>query len=779
MNPTRVLVIEDNASSALDLSNCLQDLGYHVCGSADNGTEALALVESEQPDIVLMGIVLNEPIDGVDAAARIAQLFHIPVVLLTTAGAAAATQRSTRTAPHGYLIQPFQPRELRAAIEVALYKATLERRLHESERWFTTSLCCVVDGVVVVDLDSQIRFLNPAAERILGITLEEALGRAVDTVLHFEDTQILAVAEVLRTDTALGIYFGKWLRNTHGERVPVDHSAAPIRDDDARLIGAVAVIRDVSERFAAEEALRSSEERFRTAFDFAPEGMALVTMDGRFIHGNAALCRLLQCSEAELQQLNIRDVTPPQDHAAENLQLARMLMADTPSIQFEQNLRPRHGNGVRVLTSVSLLIRDECPFCYLYQLHDLSARKQMEDMAKKQEQLSDIHQRTLHAKEVAETASQAKTVFIANMSHELRTPLNAILGFAQLLDSSTGAPLTPDQREFVQYIQRAGWHLLDLISEVLDLGRVESGALHLSMEPVNLNELIAECVQLVSTKAVESGIALEVGIDLNFSVTADRIRLRQVMLNLLSNAIKYNSEAGTVFITCTRPGRRVRIAVRDTGPGLSADQQKHLFEPFNRLGKESGLIEGNGIGLVITKRLIEAMDGSIGVDSELDAGSVFWIELQGERGAASAKEAITAELEATATTVMPTRPCTILCVEDNPVNLVLVSRILQAQAEWKLLCATTGEKGYALALENSPDLILLDISLPDISGLELIKRLRMNRTTRAIPVVAVSANAGPQYIQEAMVAGFNRYITKPIHVPEFLQTVRSLLSGSA
>lgn len=785
MGSKQILIIEDDATLVRDLSAYAERLSYKVCGVADNVLNGVAMAKELHPDIVLMDSRLVRSVDSQDISALEAPSFSMPVILTITADEQLNIRRIARVAKHGYLMMPFQPRELHAAIEVALYKAKLEQRLRDSERWFTDTLHCVNDGVIAVDTEGHIRFLNLAAERILDVTLELVQGQKIEDILPFEDAQNLSVAEVLRGGEIFGIDFGKWIVIANAKRLPVDHCAAPIRDEHDHLMGAVVVIRDASARIAAEEALRFSEERFRAAFEHAPEGMALVTMDGRFLQGNPAICTLLKCSDVELQRLNINDITPPEDRGVEKQRLNRLIIDSSSSLQFERRIIPCHGEPLWVQVTVSLLLREESPFCYLCQLHDLTAQKLAESLEKQRQRMDKIHESTVQEKQLAEAANEAKSAFIASMSHELRTPLNAILGFAQLLENGKTTPLTSDQHDAVQNIQRAGWHLLDLINDTLDLGKIESGSLRLSMDDVDLQELLPECVQFITKKAAELHIAVNVKSRFNFIVNADRIRLRQVILNLLSNAVKYNREGGNIDIACTQRGDRVRIAVSDTGFGLSEEQKSHLFEPFNRLGKEGGKVEGSGIGLVITKSLVESMHGAIGVESHLGTGSLFWVEFVcgGHSRRVSKKNTSDREIaqslppfKKNKLSSVSIRLRTILCIEDNPVNLLLVRKIIQQRPEWKLIAATNGESGFDLAVREVPDLILLDISLPDISGLELIKRLRGNYITRNIPIAAVSANANSQYILDALANGFDRYITKPILLPEFVRTIESLLT---
>jgi len=381
------------------------------------------------------------------------------------------------------------------------------------------------------------------------------------------------------------------------------------------------------------------------------------------------------------------------------------------------------------------------------------------------------------AKEDADAANIAKSNFLSRMSHELRTPLNAILGFAQLLEASTPSQ-TPNQMICVDQILVAGWYLLDMVNEILDLALIESGKLSLSLESVSLAKFFLESQTMFEPLAEKSGIHLYFHLlDSTWFVHADKTKLKQVLTNLLSNAIKYNSESGTVEVTCSAntPGR-LRISVKDSGAGLSAERLAQLFQPFNRLGREIDAKEGTGIGLAVSKKLIELMGGTIGVKSTVGVGSEFWIEL--DRDVTSQPAAAIKQREETVSQPKDDAAgYTLLYVEDNKSNLILVEKIIEKHPKIRMISARDGMQGIALAQEHLPDIILMDINLPDISGIKAMTLLRNDPATKHIPIIALSAYAMLSDIEKGLEAGFFCYLTKPIKIKELTDALDAAMTS--
>jgi PAS domain S-box-containing protein len=387
----------------------------------------------------------------------------------------------------------------------------------------------------------------------------------------------------------------------------------------------------------------------------------------------------------------------------------------------------------------------------------------------------EVEQALMAASEEADRANQAKSDFLSSMSHELRTPMNAILGFGQLMEYDDALP--GEHQDNVGEILKAGHHLLELINEVLDLAKIESGHVDLSLEPVDVCTIVDECLSLVGTLAAKRDIQLSHSGLKGVAVRADRMRLKQALLNLLSNAVKYNREGGSVRLEVRPQGaERLCIQVTDTGPGIPAERQAELFQPFNRLDAKHSNIEGTGIGLTITRRLVEMMGGIVDVESEVGVGSTFWIELPFESapGSDHGHEWVTADSAVPAAHV-ETVQHTVLYIEDNPANIKLVAQILGRRQHIRLLTAHTPELGIELALARRPDLILLDINLLGMDGYQVLEVLKADANLKTIPVVAITANAMPRDIERGRAAGFSEYLTKPLDVGQFHAVVDRLL----
>ncbi len=636
MTTVSILIVEDEAVVALDLRLELQGLGYTVADVVPSAEAAVQAVERLRPDLILMDVHLQGQKDGIEAAQIIAQLRATPLIYLTSHSDSDTVRRAASTGAYGYLTKPYQAKELRAGIEVAVTKSRMERKLREADRWFAHTLRCVADGVVVTDCGARVRFMNPAAEYLTGWSVEAATGHNVAEVVpltappngegaehsaaHLNAEQL--VKRVLADGRVLPVMHGHCLRPLMGVERLVDHNAGPVDDDLGQRMGAVLVLRDAASRLSQQAALQASESRFRSAFESAPLGMALVGTEGDFLRINDAFCSLLADDRAQLLKCNQADLTHPDDRAVEHQHLQALTAQRQTAVQFDKRyLRGPQAEPVSVLVSVSWLQVGEQSSCYLYQVHDLTAQK----LATTQQLVLDEERMKRQASELA---GAARAEFLSRVGHEMRTPLNAVIGLAQVLQKN-GAAYTTDQiKAYARHIRSGGEHLLALVTDLLDLNLLNQGALKMDISRVDLSALVQETVAMLDPQAQAHRVQLHNHLKQPVWVSADLQRLRQVLLNLGSNAIKYNRVGGSVVFSQHQSDESTCVlAVRDDGIGMTPEQLNRLFQPFDRLGAERSKVQGTGLGLVISLGLVQQMNGQLQVDSKGDVGTQVLVSL--------------------------------------------------------------------------------------------------------------------------------------------------------
>ncbi|MGZ8240771.1 MAG: PAS domain S-box protein [Methylobacter sp.] len=652
-----------------------------------------------------------------------------------------------------------------------------QQALNNSAARIQTLLNTVVDGILTVhERNGTVETVNPAVERIFGYSASEIIGQNFSMLIpelkynHGKGSLgfFSATDEERTADTGREVVG----RRKGGSIFPIDMAVSEMWLGGQHYF--TCILRDITvrKRIEAEQALleqrlRDQQLNTRSLIESNVDALATIDPFGIISDVNQQMELLTGCSRDELIGTSFKNyfTDPNLAETAINRVLSEKKLTD-----YELTARARNG-GEKVVSYNAATFYDRNGKL----LGVFAAARDVTERNRFQQKLHEKNVELEAAKTAAEKANLAKSDFLSRMSHELRTPLNAILGFAQLLEAGSPPP-TDIEIIRLQEILKAGWYLLDLINEILDLAVIESGKVSLSQEPLAMMEVMHECQTMIEPDAQNRGIQLTFHeFDCSLFAIADRTRVKQVLINLLSNAIKYNREHGKVEVNCSLVSpERIRISIKDTGEGIPPEMLEQLFQPFNRLGQENGTEEGTGIGLVVTKQLIELMGGSIGVESTVGVGSEFWIELIRDVSAQSAHEKIgILALAPPYPTDASSR--TLLYVEDNPANLMLVEHLISDHPNIRLLRAENGKLGIELARAHQPDMILMDINLPGISGMEALKILREDPTTAHIPVAALSANAMFRDIEKGIKAGFFRYLTKPIKLEELMSTLDEAL----
>ncbi|MFZ4791520.1 MAG: PAS domain-containing hybrid sensor histidine kinase/response regulator [Candidatus Competibacteraceae bacterium] len=640
---------------------------------------------------------------------------------------------------------------------------------------------------IATDEKGVIQIFNVGAERMLGYAAAEVLNNITPADIS-DPQEVIARAKALSAELETSIKPGfealvfkasrgiediyelTYIRKD-GSRFPAIVSVTALRDaqDDA-IIGYLLIGTDNTARKQVEEErkllgqrLRDQQFYTRSLFEANIDGLMTTDPDGIITDVNKQMEALTGCTRDELIGAPFKNYFTDPNRAETSI---NRVLSEKKITNYELTVRARDGRETVVsYNATTFYDRDRRLQGVFAAARDVTERKRLDQV------LQEKNVELESTKSAAEKANLAKSEFLSSMSHELRSPLNAILGFSQLMESDLPPP-TPTQMDSITQILQAGWHLLTLIDEILDLAKIESRQMPLSREPVALAEVMLECQGMIEPLAQQRNIRMIFPqINRPSFVLADRTRVKQILINLLSNAIKYNIKQGTVEVNRTqnRPGY-VRVSISDTGVGLNPNQIAQLFQAFNRLGQEAGNEEGTGIGLVVSKQLVELMGGRIGVESTPGVGSIFWFELPSVAEPHLDMESDVA-VSAPPQPSRGTRLHTLLYVEDNTANMKLVEQIIARYIDMCLMTATTANSGIEIARAAQPDVILMDINLPGINGFEALQILRLDPATAHIPVIAISANAMPRDITKGLEAGFFRYITKPIKVNEFMEAL--------
>jgi len=595
MTDARILVVEDERIVGKDIERRLKDLGYRVAGVASTGEKTIERVKESVPDLILMDIRLKGSMDGIEAAEVIRKEFDIPVVYLTAYADEATLERAKVTEPFGYILKPFNERDLHSTIEMALYKHKMEKRLTENEAWLSTTLKSIGDGVITTDTAGIVNFLNPAAEALTGLSREDAIGRQFNDLCTVLEEGLQNLPEnYIRKSMEEGVGTASFIHSTlmvrNGRRIPVDNSVAPIRSAKGDVTGAVLVFRDVTERKIAEEELRESEERFRLTFDQSPIGAAIVSLDFRFLRVNAELERISAYTENEFAGLRLSDIIHPDD-LDDSLERIESLISGGKG-QFGLDTRCVRSGGVPLWVHLTAgLVKDinGKPLYFLLNVEDIDERKKLESQLKASQEMRVLGQ------------------LAAGVAHEVRNPLNAILAITEALFLEIGN--NEEYGPYLEHIRIQVNRLSSLMKDLLELGKPIQRSL---LRRESLRGVLTSTLSLWS-QTKSSGAHppdLHAGDDgREVFVTVDGSRLQQVFLNLLENAAQHSPEGDAIRLSIIGPRENVvKVRVSDRGAGIAADKLDKVFEPFftTRRG-------GVGLGLSLVKHFVGSMGGTVSI----------------------------------------------------------------------------------------------------------------------------------------------------------------------
>ena len=805
----RILIVDESLTVRMDLGDALQSAGFDtvLCADIRSAKEALA---HERAALIILDILLSDGsgLDFLETLRRTPATAQVPVLLLYTQDEVKKRIQTMDAGAVVFVDKPYDLGELIAqAHELTQFNASAVAAIYAETGaglLGAKRLLAVDDSVTYLqELASQLREENYvvilassgeealkllATEQVDGILLDlimpglsgqeackriklRAIWRDIPLIMLTAHDDRDAMIECINAGAddyiaksadfeVLKARLRAHLRRKHFEDENHRFREKLVRSETE----ATARKQLEAEQMKLDQRLRDQQFYTRSLIESNIDALMTTDPAGIITDVNKQMELLTGCTRDELIGAPFKSYFTDPARAEAGIKL---VLSDKKVTDYELTARARDGKKTMVsYNATTFYDRDRTLQGVFGVARDVTERKRFEQA------LQETNVEMESAKSAAEKANLAKSDFLSGMSHELRSPLNAILGFAQLMSTATPPP-TETQNESITQILQAGWHLLKLINEILDLSVVESGKVSLSLEPVALSEVLSECQTMMQEQAQQRGIVMSFPQFKQPSfVWADQTRLKQIVINLLSNAIKYNQVKGQVTVEyALMPSDRIRISFKDTGAGLTPEKMAQLFQPFNRLGQEGGSVSGTGIGLVVTKQLVELLGGVLGVNSTPGKGSVFWFELRSTP--APELKVIAPQDAAPKLVIRPTDAPQklLLYIEDNPANMKLVERLIERRTDIKLLKAVDGLQGIALARASLPDVILMDINLPGISGIDALKVLREDLATAHIPVIAISANAMTRDIEVGRQLGFFRYLTKPIVVDEFLSTL--------
>lgn len=776
-NTTRALIISDNPVIS-DYYQELLEAHNYTCRTATDPLTTTAVLIKFRPDIILLDINTPE-CHGFEIAEVIRQdnrFTHIPILFLTADSTNEYEVEAIKAGGDCFLNKnATKEKFITSVVSLTQHSHKLHslfKRLRKDKIRFQAVSHSTSDAIITLNKEGVIILWNEGAENIFGYQSLEVIGQSIEIIVppQYLEKHRKGFQKLVTKSHPLTKHSIESQAITKDQRlIPTELTYTEWFSGNECFF--TSIIRDTSYRIKIENELKNQQENLKAIVNNSAEGIITIDEQGIIEMINPKALEIFSYATNELQGQNIAILLPKviRHRLEKSLKHSEIciskiinkatefqgLRKDSSIFPMELNVSPMTINGKKKYVGI---------------LHDITERKKS---------LLAI----TTAKRDAESANKAKSQFLSTMSHELRTPLNVILGFTQLLQEVIDVSSNRDQGEYLKHIDSAGLHLLNLINDVLDLSKVESGQINLILEEINLVELINESLELISPQAHKAQIKLENKLPTvkTLYVKADAARLHQVLSNLLTNAIKYNHTDGAVTVSLFQDTDKVRIMVKDTGYGIPGNKMKDLFKPFHRLAAAQSKIEGTGIGLTISKMLVEMMGGTIGIENNDGKGCIFWVELDLIKPAETADKLLSVTAATTFhsdLTNLQIPAINLLHIEDNPSNRLLMNKIISRQTEFQYSEAKTGSEGIQVALQIEPKIILLDINLPDMDGFEVFEQLQKNNISETTKFIAVSANAMQDDIDKGQKIGFFDYLTKPINQQQLLTCIHNALHSN-
>jgi two-component system sensor histidine kinase/response regulator len=803
MSRAEILVVEDEKIVALEIQTMLRGVGYSVGKTLFTGIDAIEQAKATHPDLVLMDIKLRGEMDGIEAADKI-KILGIPVIFLTAYADESTLQRAKIVEPYGYLLKPFEERELHSTIEMALYKSKMERELKDQKRWLSTILQSIHEAVIVTNPKGLVTYMNPMGESLTGWTQKSAMNEPIDKIFNTFDEKTgrrhtNPMKDVFQKGNAYAQSNHTILVTKDNNRIPVDHNGAPCRDDEGLIIGSVLTFSDITERKNKEDELNNSEQKFRSVVETSADIIFRLSENGRIDYVSPRVKELYGYEPDELIGKTIRKTTPINE-LKKLADASKWILSGNYIENLEINQKSRDGKLIPMQVNAAPVVKEGKVVGLQGIMRDITERKCAEEelwkytkdleTAKEREEenianLTQLVEDLKIAISRAEDAARIKSEFLANMSHEIRTPMNGIIGMTELaLDTD----LSSVQKEYLESVLSSSESLLTLINDILDFSKIEAGKLDIESVDFTLRDVVADVVKTVALKAGEKGLELisDIPSHVPDKLKGDPGRFRQIMTNLLSNSVKFTKEGEIVLRIDTESKTQedivLHICVRDTGIGVPDKIKSDIFKPFIQAdGSTTRQYGGTGLGLAITSSLVEMMEGRIWVTSPLSErgivkggpGSEFHVKVRFtfQRKKKKEERIIPVDLKG-----LP-----VLIVDDNATNRRVLEEML---TNWgmKSVSADGGEKALNLMKKASKTgrpfpLVLLDANMPEMDGFELAERIKNHSEYAKATIMMLSSARRLGDTERCLDLGISRYLTKPVKQSDLFDMIVTVLSS--